>query len=178
MVPGMKRIRIAYYSLGGHTARVAKDLAARLGAELFELREATHRHGVFGHLRAVFDTVCDRPAILENSGKLAGDYDLTIVGTPIWAGRITPAARTCLQSLRDQDGDIAFFQTSGGTEPEHVVPSVEKLIGRRLVAFGGMTHHELEDAALYQRKLDALVTGVKLWPPHHGIEPAVSHAHA
>src|SRR3954471_6557006 len=108
MVPGMKRIRIAYYSLGGNTARVAKDLAARLGAELLELREATPRRGFFRQLRAVFDTVCARPAILVGPGNLADGYDLTLVGTPIWVGRIPPAARTCLESIRHQDGDIAF----------------------------------------------------------------------
>jgi hypothetical protein len=178
MVPHMNRILIAYYSLDGNTERVARDLAARLGADVLELREATNRHGFFGHLRATFDSVCERPALLSDPGKFGAEYDLTIVGTPIWAGRITPAARTYLKSIRDRSGDIAFFQTSGGTEVERVLPAIEKLIGRRAAAFGGLTHHELQDAALYQHKLDALVTAVKLRPLLRGNEAGVTHAHA
>jgi hypothetical protein len=174
----MNRILIVYYSLSGNTAMVARDLAARLGADMLELHEATNRHGLVGHLRATFDSVCERPAVLADHGRFAGEYDLTIVGTPIWAGRITPAARTYLQSIRDGGGDIAFFQTSAGTEVERVVPAIERLIGRRTLAFGGFTHHELQDAALYQRKLDALVTAVKLRPLHPVRESGVAHARA
>lgn len=174
----MKRILIAYYSLGGNTARVAKDLAARLGAEVLELREATNRRGFFGQLRAVFDSVRERPAVLDDPGKLAGEHDLTIVGTPIWAGRITPAARACLESIRDRGGDIAFFLTSGGTEAERVVPAVERIIGRKVAAFGGMTRRDLQDAALYQHKLDALVTAVKLRPLQRVDPRGVLHLHA
>jgi hypothetical protein len=178
MVPAMKRILIAYYSLSGNTARVAKDLAVRLGADVLELRETTSRRGFLGHLRAIVDSVCERPAVLEDPGKLTADYDLTIVGTPIWAGRITPAARACLESIRNRGGDIAFFLTSGGTEAERVVPAIERLIGRRTVAFGGLLHRDLQDAALYGHKLDALVTAVKLRPPHRRDEAGITHAHA
>lgn len=174
----MKRILIAYYSLGGHTARVARDLAVRLDADVLELREVANRHGFLGHVRAALDAFFARHAILEAGPWPAGPYELTLVGTPVWAGRITPAARTFLELVRDQPGEIAFFTTSGGTDAAQLVPAVEKIIDRRAAAFGGMTHRDLRDAAIYQHHLDALVTAVKLRPLHRGDEPGVKHAHA
>lgn len=174
----MKRILVAYYSLGGNTARVARDLAERLDADLLELRDAANRRGFIGHLRAAVDALLARPAVLEPGTWPAGPHELTLVGTPVWAGRITPAARAFLELIRDQPGDIAFYTTSGGTDAANLVPAVEKLIDRRAAAFGGMTHRDLQDAALYQHHLDALVTAVKLRPLHRGDEPGVKHAHA
>ena len=54
-------------------------------------------------------------------GKLTGirferspdDYDLIVIGTPIWAGRMTPAARTYLGSRKLEGKRVAFFCTSG-----------------------------------------------------------------
>ena len=173
-----KRILVVYYSLSGNTERVARDLATRLGADLERIRERTNRRGVLGHVRAAFDSVRGAPAQLLGLEKNPADYALTIVGTPVWAGRITPAARTFLESIRDVAPSIAFFTTSGGTAAEKLIPSVERLMHRRVAAWQGFRYHDLRDAAQYGHRLDELVTAVKLRPAGPAIETGVTHAHA
>ncbi|HET9863172.1 MAG TPA: hypothetical protein VFP37_06995 [Steroidobacteraceae bacterium] len=148
-----KRILVVYFSLSGNTTRVARELAMRLDADLEQIRESVQRRGLFGYLRAVWDALRANPVQLIHTPANAGDYALTLVGTPIWAGRITPAARAYLASIRDQVHDIAFFTTSGSTPVETVVRAVESLVGRRPVAYFGLTARELRDPAVQKKKM-------------------------
>jgi Flavodoxin len=160
-MPARKRTLIVYYSLSGNTQRVAKDLAAYLGADLLRIRERTDRHGFRGYLRAAFDSLRERPTVLMNVARDAGDYELTIVGTPIWAGRITPAVRTYLESIRGRARNIAFFTTSGNTDVEKVVPVMQRLVDLESIASIGFSASELRDAACYENKLTAFLSAVR-----------------
>src|SRR5690348_16078494 len=131
-MPARPRILVVYYSLSGNTERVAKDLAAHLGADLQRIRERTNRRGFLGHLRAAFDSLRERPAPLMDVARDAAEYDLTIVGTPIWTGRVTPAVRTYLESIRGRVRHVAFFTTSGNNGVDKVILSMHWQIGREL----------------------------------------------
>jgi flavodoxin len=156
-----KRVLIVYYSLSGNTERVAKDLAAHLDADLQRLHERTDRRGFRGHLRAAYDSLSERPAILIHSARQAADYELTIVGTPIWTGKITPAARTYLESIRGRARNIAFFTTSGNTGIDKVVPTMQRLVDLESIASIGFSESELRDAACYENKLTAFLAAVR-----------------
>jgi flavodoxin len=169
---------IVFFSSSGNTERVANDLAARLGADIERLHECKPRRGFFGHLRAVLDSLQGKSVLLEDIGKCADDYPLVIIGTPVWAGRITPAVRTYLKIIRGRCRRVAFFTTSAATDPAEVVPSMEKLTGLPAVAFAGFTARELHEAATYERKLRAFVAALQGVPAaaDHGAE--LEHAHA
>jgi flavodoxin len=170
-MPARKRILVVYYSMSGNTQRVAKDLAAYLGADLQRLRERTHRRGFRGYLRAVFDSLRARPASLIHTARDAAGYDLIIVGTPIWAGRITPAVRTYLESLRGRTRHVAFFTTSGHTGVDKVLPAMQRLVDLESIASIGFCARELRDAACYENKLTAFLGGVRPLAPRIHREP-------
>jgi len=171
-----KRTLIVYYSLSGNTERVAKDLAARLDADLQQVRERTNRQGFRGYLRAAFDSLRERPASLVDVAKDAGDYELTIIGSPIWVGRITPAMRTYLESIRGRARNVAFFTTSGNTDVEKVVPAMQTLVDRESIASIGFSSRELRDAACYENKLAALLAAVR--PITARVNGGLAHAYA
>jgi flavodoxin len=173
-----KRILVVYYSLGGNTARVGNDLAMRLGADTERLQESTPRRGVWGYVRAVFDSLREKIVMLEAFGKCADDYSLVIVGTPVWAGKLTPAVRTYLKIIRGRCRRVAFFTTSGATDPAEIVPAMEKLVGLPARAFTGFTDRELRDAAIYERKLGAFVESLKGLPAAAPGSAGLEHAHA
>jgi hypothetical protein len=161
LMQARKRILIVYYSLSGNTERVAKDLAAHLDADLQRVYERTNRRGFWGHMRAAFDSLRERRAVLLHAARQAADYELTIVGTPIWAGRVTPAARTYLESIRGRARKIAFFTTSGNTSVQKVVPMMQRLVGLESIASIGFSESELRDAACYENKLTAFLEHVR-----------------
>ena len=175
----MKRILVTYYSLTGNTAKVAVDLAARLRADVMPLRELAQRRGMLGYLRAAIDSLRERPAAIEPPAKSAGDYDLIIVGTPIWAGRITPAVRAYLQTVRGATARVAFFITSGGTDVATVRPALEKLAGAPALAAAGFTERELRDPRRYELKLKEFVASVRgaTTLPAPGTAPSLTEEH-
>jgi flavodoxin len=156
-----KRTLIVYYSVSGNTERVARDLAAHLDADLQRVHERTNRRGFWGHLRAAYDSLRERPAVLIHAARQAADYELTIVGTPIWTGKITPAARTYLESIRGRARSIAFFTTSGSTGVDQVVPTMQRLVDLESIASIGFSGSELRDAACYENKLAAFLEAVR-----------------
>jgi menaquinone-dependent protoporphyrinogen IX oxidase len=153
---GTKRVLVVYYSLTGNTARVGRDLAARLDAEVESIRDRGHGTGFLGQFAATLDAWRERAATIEPLQHYPAEYEVTLIGTPIWAGRMTPAVRAYLQRTRGQLRDVAFFTTSHSTDVGRIVASLEALAGRRAIASIGFNARELSDATWYQRKLAAL----------------------
>lgn len=112
-----KRIAIIYYSHSGRTKEVAyriRDLMNSLNitADIFEVK-CVKEYGN-NYLRMSLDALFGR--IIEYRGLEGFDpskYDLIVVGTPIWAGSITPPIRSFLiKSKGLMRTPIACFITS------------------------------------------------------------------
>jgi flavodoxin len=151
------RILVVYYSLSGNTERVAEDLAMRLGAVREKIGETGNRRGILGYLRAALDSIRERPADLTGLDQDPRNFSLTLVGTPIWAGKITPAIRTYLRLHRGRFNDVAFFTTSGSTPADKVVRTMERLAGRQAIATAGFSFVDLKTGSLYEAKLAAFL---------------------
>jgi flavodoxin len=156
-----KKILVAYYSLTGNTARVARDIAARVGADIESIKDPGHGVGFFGYLKDSLDALRSVPAKIGPLTKNPGDYALTIVGTPVWAGHLTPAVRAYLQQTQGRLGKLAFFITSGNTGVGKIAPSTELLADTRLVASAGFDARELKEQGAYDAKLAAFVNEIQ-----------------
>jgi flavodoxin len=150
------RILVVYYSMSGNTARVALDLAKMIDADIESLRDRHHGVGFFGLLKAAWHALRRVPAQLGPLRHDPADYALTLIGTPVWAGQMTPAVRAYLLQCAARFTNVAFFVTSGGTPAAKVVPAMEGLAGRKAVAFEGFDARELKDANCYDQKLAML----------------------
>jgi len=173
-----KRILVVYYSLSGKTERVAEDLATRLGAEREKIADLKSRRGFLGYLGAALDSIRERPAELAGLDKNPNDYALTIIGTPIWVGNITPAVRAYLRAIHGRCNDVAFFTTSGATPAEKVIPAMERLAGRQAVAFAGFNDLDLKTSVRYEKKIAAFLEGLERDRARLvcGQEPKYAHA--
>ena len=158
---GGKKTLVVYYSLSGNTARVARDVAARLGADIESIQDRGHGVGFFGYLKDCLDALRGVPAKIGPLAKSPGDYALTIVGTPVWAGHLTPAVRSYLQQTQGRLGKVAFFATSGNTGVAKLLPAIELLADTRLVATAGFNERELAAQDGYEKKLAAFVDEIQ-----------------
>jgi flavodoxin len=155
------RILVVYYSRSGNTERVAKDVAARLGADLEKISDKANRQGFTGYLGASYDSLRNISADIAEPKKNPAEYAVTVVGTPVWAWNMTPAARAYLEKTKGKSRDMAFFVTSGNTDAGQIVPGMEEVAGRKAIAFTGFNSKELQDPAVYEKKLAAFVAAVK-----------------
>jgi flavodoxin len=119
---------VVYFSLTGSTEFVAKIISEQLNADLCEVVDKKHKKGKLIYLKGGAASVREKLTKIE-APKSIDNYELIIVGSPIWAGKITPAIRTFL-SLNDfSDKKGAFFITLGGNKPEKSFENMRRTTG-------------------------------------------------
>jgi flavodoxin len=105
-----EKILVAYYSRNGHTKKIATEIANRLNADIDEIIDLKDRSGITGWLGAGKDALF-RTSTIIRADKSPEKYDKVIIGTPVWAGKATPAIREYLKKKLPKR--VAFFCTYG-----------------------------------------------------------------
>jgi len=127
---------VIYYSLTGNTSLVAKMIAERIGADIIELKPekeipSTGASKYFWGGKSVM--LNEKPKLLNDNINVES-YDTLIIGTPIWAGSMTPPMNTFLSENMIKDKRVFLFAThSPGTNAGKCFAKMkEKLIRNRI----------------------------------------------
>lgn len=128
------KILVTYYSRTGTTRKVAKALASQLSCDLEEMIDLQDRSGFIGYVRSMFDALNHRHARLKESMKKVENYDLVVIGTPVWAGNLSVPVRSFLIKHRDRFKNVAFFLTSGALNQKKVFSEMEMLAAHKPIA--------------------------------------------
>lgn len=102
----MSKPLILFYSLQGSTRKVAKYLSEELDVPMEEIKLKNDyqpdgiKKYIFGGRQALMGS---KPPILKVKSDVT-KYDTLIIGSPVWAGRFTPAIKTLLEKglLKDK----------------------------------------------------------------------------
>lgn len=130
----MKKILVVYYSRTETTKKVAIKLAEKLEADLEEIRDTVDRKGVKGYLISGRDATLRKLTTLLKSEKNPADYDLVIIGTPIWSWNMSVPVRTYITENKDKFKEVAFFCTMGGSGDERAFGEMGEIIGKKPLA--------------------------------------------
>lgn len=122
---------VAYYSMSGNTRSVARELGSAIGADIEEIGEVHPRHGVSGFARAMFDAMARRETPIVHSSRDPAQYDLLVIGGPIWAGRLATPVRSYAHTYGKAAPHVAFFCTEGGRGAEDAFADLERLCGHK-----------------------------------------------
>lgn len=139
----MKRILVVYYSRSGHTAFVAEQIARRCRADLVCIHDPTDRRGAVGYLRSALEALLDTRPLIELDLCRPQDYDLVMVGTPVWFWNMSSPVRSFLHRYGRRCAQIALFCTYGGSGQERVMDSMERLCKQPAVARLALTERQL-----------------------------------
>lgn len=120
------KILVAYYSRTGTTSAVAERLAQELGADIDEIVDLQERLGPVNYMRAARAAKGLKTTEIRYE-KNPEDYDIVVIGTPIWWNNLPPAPRTYLSSFDLKGKKVAFFITSQGEERENVFSQLREL---------------------------------------------------
>ena len=150
---------IVYYSMGGNTAWAAGQLASRLDAELIALTpvKAYPDRGARKFLRGGRAAMLGETPALEPYNFDAAAYDRIVLGTPLWAGRISPPLRSFLkeQGAALADKPLAAFICSGGGDDAKAFAQLRSLLGRDLTAELSLTDPRDRPSPENGERLDA-----------------------
>jgi len=119
---------LVFYSRKGRTKKIAEKLSDSLNCEYEELIDTKKRTGfIIGFFICGFDAIKEKLTKLQETQKNPELYDLTILGTPNWGSRITPALRTYITDNKSKFKNVAFFCTEGGSGGPELFKSMAKL---------------------------------------------------
>jgi flavodoxin len=102
---------VVYYSRTGKTRFVAEAIASKLGADIEEIVDLKKRDGKLGWIMGGKDASQKKQTEIAPMKRATCDYDLFILGTPIWAWSPTPAVRTYVARNVLEGKKVAVFYT-------------------------------------------------------------------
>jgi flavodoxin len=143
------KICYIYHSETGNTRRIIDRCLAATGGDRIEVHDLQHYGRLSKYLvggRRAAQGLADPidPSSIDVSG-----YDLLVIGSPVWAGRPSPAVNAAIQALKGCEGKKGtLFVTCGGSPGESLSLMQKALEGRGvIITFGtSFTRKELRDA--------------------------------
>jgi hypothetical protein len=159
----MAGILVAYFSRSGSTERLALKLAAKLGADVEQVKPLTPYDGAGGYLKGVWHSLSRQAPAVECQRNPA-DYALVIIGSPVWAGRLCAPMRSYLARFNGQIGAVAAFWVSGsGAAYRAVAGEIQTLSGHAPLATASFAEREV-GAGASDAKLEALAQVLRVPP--------------
>jgi len=125
---------VVFYSRTGFTKKLALSLAAKLQADTEELVDNTSRKGIMGWLKGGRDAVKKFMTVISPAQKDPAQYDLVVVGSPVWAGTMAPALRTYLTQNKSKVKKTACFCTMSGSGDQGLFTQVEDILEQKPLA--------------------------------------------
>ncbi|MGI9405380.1 MAG: flavodoxin family protein, partial [Hyphomicrobiaceae bacterium] len=135
---------VVYYSLTGHTKSIADGVAAHCNADIEQIRDVKERKGAWAMLSTGGEAFLRRPAAIQPAVVDPGQYDLTVLGTPVWAWTMSSPMRTYIKQHASRFNQVAYFCTEGGTGGERTFRHMSDLIGKQPVATLEITETDLK----------------------------------
>mgnify|MGYP002627255006 CR=1 FL=1 len=141
----MSKKLVAYFSVNGVTAKVAKEIASVENADCFEIKPATPYSAEdldWRNDKSRSSTeMADRGSRPEIASRVENmdQYSVVFLGFPIWWGREPSVVDTFLESYDFAGKTIVLFATSGSTPTtadadesiRAIVPNANVVTGKR-----------------------------------------------
>jgi menaquinone-dependent protoporphyrinogen IX oxidase len=159
------RVLVVYYSRTRRTERLAHAICNNLEirglrCDLEPLREPIGRHGLFGYLRSVVDAALARTCPILPLTHKPENYDVVIVGTPVWSGSMSTPVRAFLSANAGRLKNIALFLTYKTPRIDEVFAQMEALASRPAIAQLMVRWPELSSGD-YKRELRPFVEQIE-----------------
>jgi flavodoxin len=119
---------VVYYSRTGKTRFVAEKVASELKADIEEVVDLKNRSGRFGFLKAGYDATRGNETKIAKTQKSPSNFELIVVGTPVWNSRPASAISTHLKRTDFAGKKVAIFCTNDGRGEKKAVERTKALI--------------------------------------------------
>ena len=156
----MKPILVVFYSRTGNTRKIAIELTKTLKADIEEVEDTIGRSGPIGWLKAGRDAGRKSLTKLKPLNMNPADYDLIIVGSPVWNDTVSTPIRTYLTEHRDSIKQAALYVT-GYTVDNSALAHMTEILNVPPVATLRLLGREEVKADEYKDKLDKFISNIR-----------------
>ncbi|MCT3602692.1 transcriptional regulator [Lactobacillus acidophilus] len=113
------KVLIAYYSWSGNTKKLADQVVETIPVNTeLELRvpEGTFNNDMYQTFDIAKKQIAEKQyPTIQNLDLDPNQYDLILVGSPVWGGMPATPIHTFLDKIQDFKGKVATFYTDAGT---------------------------------------------------------------
>lgn len=157
---------VVYYSRSGRTRRAAERLAAALGADREEIQDLENHQGLIGFFKAGHQGMSGKSAQIGPVKADVGAYDLVVVGTPVWAGRMSSPVRAFLTQYGSRIKHVAYLLTRADRRNEYlgICTEMDELIGKTHLAAKSLC----SSSRTFLEEVDAFAAGLGPGSPPAG----------
>jgi flavodoxin len=136
---------VAYYSRTGKTRTAAMQVSEILGCGSEEIRDTARRSGLLGYLRSGLEGAMRRKARIKKVSLDPRSYDLLIVATPLWAGKISSPVRSYLSLFPRGLPPVALLCTASGGSADDASNDLKRTIGAAPIASLCLSEDQADD---------------------------------
>jgi flavodoxin len=112
----MSKKLVVYYSLTGNTKLIADVIAEAINADILELKPVKElkAESSMKYFWGGYQATMKKKPKLKDFDVNPLDYELIIIGTPVWAWTITPPIRSFLSMINLSGKNVALWTCSDG----------------------------------------------------------------
>lgn len=149
------KMLVVFYSKTGNTRQVAESISKSFNCDIEEIKEKKSRKGIFKTIIEIKDAILGNKVNIHECERDPSEYDIVIIGTPVWASHVTPAIRTYMDKNKGKIKCAAFFNTHGieKTKESKVFKDLEKVIVKKPKALMDISKAEIKNGD-YKKKIE------------------------
>jgi len=125
---------VVYYSKTGLTRKVGESVSDLLQCDREELFEQKKYNGISGYFSMGLEGILKKRVEIKEPVKDPANYDLVIIGTPIWCMSLSSPVRSYLFRHRGRFKAVAFFATQGSIGSGNAFKEMEQICGKKPVS--------------------------------------------
>jgi flavodoxin len=152
---------IIFYSFDGNTKFLAEIMAKTVGADLLELKpeKEIQSHGFSKYLWGGKQVLMRKLPKLLPYDKNPNDYDLIIVGGPVWASTFAPTLKSFFSQTKIIGKKVGIFCSCAGSPGRTLSDMKKELSGNDVI---GETHfvNPLKNRESVEKSAVAWVNGL------------------
>jgi flavodoxin len=151
---------VVFYSRSGDTRRVAEEIKNSLDCDMEEIIDTKNRSGPIGYMKSGRDASSGKLTVLKDLTNDPSQYDLLIIGTPLWAWHVATPVRTYIHQNHEKFSKVAFFCTAGGKSFDGAFKDMQELSGLAPIETLGVREKEIKNGS-YQSQVAEFVKKIQ-----------------
>ena len=136
---------LVYYSRTGNTRKIANTISESIECDIEEIVEKDKRKGIIGYLKSGYQASRGKAEHIEDSKYKISNYDLLIIGTPVWAGKMSVPVRTYLKKNMNKIPLLACFCTTNRSGKENTIEDMGNYVNTTPLASFGVKSSDIKN---------------------------------
>lgn len=152
------KILIAYYSRTNVTKGIAEKLQKKLNCDIEEINDLGKHKGPIGWLKGGYEASQVKGCKIGATEKNPKDYDLVLIGTPVWASKLSSPMYEYVNQFKNDFNEVACFSTCMNRGEDGTYQHLEEVTGKTLKATLSFNKETIDNP---DSKIDEFIEKVK-----------------